>query len=104
DSCGNSTCPKTPQRGLREEAKAVPAESIRSERSRTDTIAHILANQHALISQFIEVVTKIQFIIILAYLPYGISTRQLRLLQYLKRLCQIRLLLAMSIPRCTQSQ
>src|SRR5699024_9279550 len=43
--CGNSTCPKTPQSGFLEEAKAVPAESIRPDRSRTVAIAHVLANQ-----------------------------------------------------------
>src|SRR5699024_628687 len=58
DSCGNSTCPKTPQSGLLEEAKAVPAESIRPDRSRTAAITHVLANQHALTSQFKDNVSK----------------------------------------------
>src|SRR5690625_132181 len=40
--------------GFLEEAKAVPAESIRPDRSRTAAIAHVLANQHALTSQFIS--------------------------------------------------
>src|SRR5690625_201566 len=35
-SCGNSTCPKTPQSGFLEEAEAVPAESIHPKRSRTE--------------------------------------------------------------------
>src|SRR5699024_1611968 len=52
--CGNSTCPKTPQSGLLEEAKAVPAESIRPDRSRTVAIPRVLANQYALTSQFIS--------------------------------------------------
>src|SRR5699024_12192846 len=56
--CGNSTCPKTPQSGFLEEAKAVPAESIRPDRSRTAAITHVLANQHALTSQFIDFVSK----------------------------------------------
>src|SRR5699024_8387817 len=58
DSCGNSTCPKPPQSDFLEEAKAVPAESIRPERSRTAAITHVLANQHALTSQFIDFVAK----------------------------------------------
>src|SRR5690625_7877738 len=53
-SCGNSTCPKTPQSGFLEEAKAVPAESIRPDRSRTAAKAHVLAKQYALTSQFIS--------------------------------------------------
>ena len=57
-SCGNSTCPKTPQSGFLEEAKAVPAESIRPDRSRTAAIAHVLANQPAFTSQFIDVVSE----------------------------------------------
>jgi len=36
------------------EAKAVPAESLRPDRSRTAAITHVLANQHALTSQFIS--------------------------------------------------
>jgi len=37
------------------------AESIRSERSRTAVIEHVLANQHALTSQFIDFVSKATF-------------------------------------------
>src|SRR5690625_4031733 len=43
DSCGNSTCLKTPQSGFLEEAEAVPAESNGPQRK-----------THALTSQFIS--------------------------------------------------
>jgi len=36
----------------------VPAESIRPDRSRTTAMAHVLANQHVLTSQFIDFVSK----------------------------------------------
>src|SRR5690625_117621 len=52
DICGNSTCPKTPQSGFLEEAKAVPAESIRPDRSRTAATAHKFENQHTLIAVY----------------------------------------------------
>src|SRR5699024_2831222 len=50
DSCGNSTCLKTPQSGFLEEAEAVPAESNGPQRK-----------THALTSQFIYFVSKQQF-------------------------------------------
>ena len=36
----------------------MPAESIRPDRSRTAAIAHVLVNQHAFTSQFIDFVSK----------------------------------------------
>src|SRR5690625_4472334 len=49
-SCGNSTCPKTPQSGFLEEAKAVHAESNGPQRK-----------THALTSQFKDFMSKQQF-------------------------------------------
>src|SRR5699024_9725182 len=42
DSCGNSTCLKTPQSGFLEEAEAVPAESNGPQRKTTLRIYHSL--------------------------------------------------------------
>src|SRR5699024_2954717 len=61
DSCGNSTCLKTPQSGFLEEAEAVPAESIRPDRSRTVAIAHVLVNKMHLLRSLSILCHKQQF-------------------------------------------
>jgi len=48
DSCGNSTCLKTPQRGFLEEAEAVPAESNGPQRKTKSHIRHSLYQLRAL--------------------------------------------------------
>ena len=50
DSCGNSTCLKTPQSGFLEEAEAVPAESNGPQRKTTQRIRPILYQLRRLIA------------------------------------------------------
>ena len=49
--------PKTPQSGLLEEAEAMPAESVRTERSQT---ANEAVSLNSVSSQFVSIVIKVR--------------------------------------------